>query len=146
MKKKTAKASPKKQQEKPLTHRPLGNGKRLTRPEKLLILAEKGTKSQAETARQYGVAESTVRETWKDEGLAEHKREVALVKESMADDLYLTAHESIKNVNTKLQDANAYQSALIAGICIDKARLLTNQSTQNTQLLGYINICNNIPV
>jgi hypothetical protein len=137
----TAKASPKK-----LTERPLGNGKRLTRTEKLLILAEKGEQSRLATGKKYGVSDTTVARIWEDEALTKSEREVEIVKQGLAGDLYLTAHESIKNVNAKIADANAYQSALIAGICIDKARLITNQSTQNHALQGYINICNQTPV
>jgi hypothetical protein len=130
-----------------ITTRPQGVAKRLTLSEKLLIKAEHNTgKSKADVARKYSVAESTVARLWKDDKLGTMKQELALIKESMADDLYLTAHRSVKQVNDKLDETTASQAAVITGIMLDKARLLEGKSTQNHSLQGYIAVCNTTPV
>jgi hypothetical protein len=129
-----------------LTQRPQGKGKRLTQSEKLIIYSHKGSKTSRAVGLMYGITHATVQQIWNDERMASHQAEIAIIKESMAGNLYRTAHHSIEQVNNKLPEANAYQSALIAGICIDKARLLEGKTTQNHGLIGYINLINNTPV
>jgi len=130
-----------------LTQRRTDTGKRLTMSEKLIIYAAKGTKkSPLKVAAEFGVSDSTVKRLWKDEGLAAMKDQVALVKESLADELYLTAAGCIKQVGVSLPKASAKDAAVAAGIMIDKARLLEDKSTQNVGVHTFLDLCNSTPV
>jgi hypothetical protein len=130
----------------PVTLRPTGKAHRLTKAEKLLIKGEQGNKSLVQTSEEYGVSTRTVSRLWNDGRLATQEKELATIKASMSGDLYRTAHKSIKQVNERLPEASASQAAVIAGIMIDKARLIDNQSTQNISLNSFLNLCNDVDV
>lgn len=129
----------------PLTHRPTGKGRRLTPTEQLMIRAEKGVKSVRVTAKEYGVCPDTVQRIFNSDEMQLKQEQITRVKESMSGNLYLTAHRSIEIVNDKIEDASASQAAVIAGIMIDKARLIEGQSTAN-HAHAFLNIVNDEPV
>jgi hypothetical protein len=133
--------------EPPLTAKRDKNHKpRLSPLQKIMIMADKETGLSAlKVSIKHGVSKHTVQRVWKDDQIVARKKEISLIKESMADDLYLTAHRSVKQVNEKLDETTASQAAVITGIMLDKARLLEGKSTQNI-LNGYFDICNNTPV
>jgi hypothetical protein len=137
-----AKKKPKK-----LSERPQGTGKRLTKPEKLLILSHKDTgRSKMAVAAEFGVSDTTVGTIWKSTKLSLMKKEVAVIKEAMADRLYLTADQAINRVNETIDQASCSQAAIVTGIMIDKARLLSDQSTANLSLSSYLGVCNDVPI
>jgi transposase-like protein len=125
---------------KKLTQRPQDTSKRLTHPEKLLILAQKDNASSVKVARQYGVSDSTVRKIWKDRRLQSSQAEVAIIKKDMADNFCRIVDAGAKQVLARMGDANVQQASMAMGVAFDKYRLMTNQSTQNHSVL--LNIVN----
>lgn len=132
---------------KTITQRPSGTGKRLTLSEKILLRAEKGQLSVRKTAEKYGVSTATVERYFGNVKLANMEREVATVKEHLADRLYLTADNCVDQVQAALSDASSKDSAIALGILIDKARLIGGESTQNINTAhAFLDHINSIPV
>jgi hypothetical protein len=120
--------------------------KRLRLSEKILIRAEKGNLSIRKTAAKYSVSTETVQRLWGDVKLAEMSKEVATVKEHLADRLYVTADNCVDQVQAALFDASSKDAAVALGILIEKARLLENESTANVDVLGFMGLVNATPV
>lgn len=126
-----------------ITERRMGNGKRLTLSEKILIRAEKDTgKSRVQVGQEYGVSDTTVGKIWKDEKLSNFKRQVQTVKEALSDKFTIAVDSGLNRVLETIGDANVQQAGVVTGIMFDKMRLLNNQSTQNHAVEGYLNLCN----
>ena len=63
------------------------------------------------------------------------------VKRSLGQLFRLKAEKALRTITTqKLKDSSAAQLATIAGIAVDKARLLADESTENIALKGDINL------
>lgn len=127
------------------TQRPTGTGKRLTLPEKILILAEKGIASSLVIAKKYGVSDSTVRHIWRDKKLKNYDKEVAIIKEGIADKFYVAADAGVNQFLKVVEKASPKDAAIAAGVLYDKARLADGKSTEN-HLHGFLNICNEVPI
>ena len=127
-------------QKKPLTtNRTQGPGKRLTETERLIIHTERVTsgKSTRVVGKEYGVSSSTVSEIEHDEALIAKLAQAEHIKKGLSADLYVKAQASLdKLTDDRLLKVNAFQNAIIAATCIDKARLIEGASTHNISLAG----------
>ena len=131
------------QTSKKLTNRPQNTAKRLTLSEKILIRAAKNTgQLQSHVAREYGVSDNTVKAIWKNGELAKYDKEVAVIKENFANKLIIAADASLNRVVETISDASVSQAAMTMGICYDKYRLSTNQSTQNHSVHAIFDVVN----
>lgn len=130
-----------------ITQRPSGKGKRLVPTEKAMILAEKGLgKTTREVGEEYGVSHATVIGIWRNPKLNALRSKVDHVKKDMAAKMYLTADLSIEQVADKIQDASARDAAIIAGVMIDKARLIEGESTSNQSVHVWLSAINGVGV
>jgi hypothetical protein len=130
-----------------LTQRRQDTGKRLTLAEKLIIYAEKGNgKSPVKLGKEYGCSDSTVKRIWKDKNLTNMTDRVALVKETLADEFYLKAHECVSQIGNTIHKASAKDAAIAAAVCVDKARLLDQKTTANVGISALLSFVNDTPV
>ena len=130
-----------------ITLRPTGNGKRLLPSERLAIRAEKDLGLSAEkVAKAYGVHKKTVQLIWKDDRLNAVEERVRRVKKGLSTGLTLTAHRSIQQINATIDKASARDAAVIAGVCIDKMRLLDGESTSNESVHVWMSAINDATI
>ena len=127
------------------TNHPTGkrnNKHKVRTPEavQLAILAESG--SQRDIARKYAVAKSTVAKIQHTPRLNQKAKEIAQIKEGLADDMLLVAKRGVDRLPELISEATDCQRvATTVGILIDKSRLISGQTTANVGLaamLGYI--------
>lgn len=136
--------------DKPLTHRRQDNNKRLTNVERLMIMADKQgnpDKSYRAIAKDMGISVSTAYVVCNEEELKTKLANAEHIKKGLTADLYIKGHLALnKLTDERLEKVNAYQNAIIAATCIDKALLIergspptqVNQIQVNVQL-GQLN-------
>jgi len=130
-----------------ITQRPKGNGKRLVMTEKAMILAEKGNgKSSRQVGREYGVSDNTVTAIWRNPKLNALRPKVEQIKKAMSAKMYLAADMSIEQVADKIQSASARDASIIAGVMIDKARLIEGESTSNQSVHIWMSAINDATI
>lgn len=87
------------------------------------------------TAKQLGLAESTLRSWTQGRGTHEVVAELREVKKAdLSDRLTDIAHAILDTLPKKLKDASAQQLATALGIVIDKKQLLEGKATDRTDL------------
>lgn len=92
-------------------------------------------------ALQENLSESTIKmwkKNWEDDGTLS---ELRTKKKEEFQDLYINEAREIvllanQRIKETIKDASAAQAATIAGITIDKMRLMLGESTDNTQVSG----------
>lgn len=118
------------------------HGKRYTLTQKLAVRALlKAGKTPTEIEREEKIDRSTVYEMMKDHRIAILPDKIVQdIKRSLIGYQYGNAFRSqLKITDSKLDEMNAYQLSLISSINIDKARLMSNESTANVLHGNVIN-------
>lgn len=113
------------------------NGNRLNHIEKVAIksLLSIG-KSGYSISKETGISQATIGLIRKDPTILP-QHQVDAIKKGLTGNLYNTAHRAIETIDQeKLNQASALQLATVAGITIEKARLMENQSTSNVSMIS----------
>ncbi|NJD37378.1 MAG: hypothetical protein FIA89_03505 [Geobacter sp.] len=69
---------------------------------------------------------------------ADHKEDIQAMSERLADSFFETAERALAHISDeKLSNSNARDLGILSGVMVDKARLLSGESTQNVAVLSY---------
>ena len=118
------------------------NPHKIKTPEAVQLAIKSETGSQRDIARRYGLAKSTVAKIQHSVNMNQKAQEIALVKETLADNMLLVAKKGVDRLPELISEATDCQRvATTVGILIDKSRLLSGQTTANigiAAMLGYV--------
>lgn len=115
-------------------------GNRLDPIDKITVKALlSSNKTAYQVSKQTGISHQTVMKIKRDDTILP-QIELDTIKKGLAGKLYQKANEAVYNITQdKLDNASALQLMTIAGIGIDKARLMSDQSNFNVSIVGTYN-------